>query len=477
MRLARILVGSLVPLVVASFASAGVSSASTTVGQTNTAGGAICPGGPFVDIQRATGPAPGYAAPTAGVITQWTAVGNGSSTGHVKFKVYRPPSSPISQTYTVVGEGATESIPTTASTQPFPVRIPVKTGDVLGLLTVDGNPPCLFGTGSSSDVVNDEHPGTDDPPGGTTTTTSGGLGNERVNVSAILEPDTDSDAFGDESQDACPGLPGSVAGCPRADLALTASAAHGSESDLVTYTLVAANNGPDAVPDAAVSDTLPVGGTLLSATGPCSGSGRSVNCSVGALGLGGTSTVTITARLKAGNNQVDTATIASAALTQAASRASGAGDPNSANNAAGATTSVSSPSVSSVKAVPSLFRVGSLLPRISRRRPPVGTTISFTLSEPARTALTFAQPKTGRRVRGRCRSLTRANRRKPRCTIANVRGALTLTGHAGTNRVRFQGRLSRTKRLKPGAYTLTVTAADSAGNASRPRSIHFTIVR
>jgi hypothetical protein len=107
----------------------------------------------------------------------------------------------------------------------------------------------------------------------------------------------------------------------------------------------------------------------------------------------------------------------------------------------------------------------------------VGTTISFRLSEPARTTLTFAQPKTGRKVGRRCVRLTRGNRRKPKCTIPNVRGVLTVDAHAGTNKVRFQGRLSRSKKLKPGRYTLTITATDSAGNRSNARATTFTIVR
>jgi len=72
---------------------------------------------------------------------------------------------------------------------------------------------------------------------------------------------------------------------------------------------------------------------------------------------------------------------------------------------------------------------------------------------------------------------TRRNRRKPRCTIPNIRGTLAFSGHAGTNRVRFQGRLSRSKKLKPGLYTLTIAATDAAGNRSNARSASFTITR
>ena len=132
--------------------------------------------------------------------------------------------------------------------------------------------------------------------------------------------------------------------------------------------------------------------------------------------------------------------------------------------------------LNSVTATPRTFRLGSALPSASLA-PPVGTTISFKLSAAARATLTFSQPKRGRRVRGRCRSLTSANRRNPRCTIPNVRGRLSLAARAGTNRVRFQGRLSRSRRLAPGRYTLTVRATDAAGNRSAAKSTTFTIVR
>ncbi|MFL5335324.1 MAG: DUF11 domain-containing protein, partial [Geminicoccaceae bacterium] len=216
--------------------------------------------------------------------------------------------------------------------------------------------------------------------------------------------------------------------------------------------------------------------TSTSPGGPCSASSRAVTCAVGALASGASQTLTITARLKAGNNQTSTATISSPALTQAATKAAGTGDPNPANNTATATVNVASPAVSHAKVSPSTFLLGSLLLKFTRK-PPVGTRISFKLSEPARATLTFAQPQTGRKIGKHCRTLTRANRRKPKCTIANVRGTLTFNAHVGTNKVRFQGRLSRTRKLKPGRYSLTITATDSAGNRSRPKSTRFTILR
>jgi hypothetical protein len=43
--------------------------------------------------------------------------------------------------------------------------------------------------------------------------------------------------------------------------------------------------------------------------------------------------------------------------------------------------------------------------------------------------------------------------------------------------VRFQGRLTRRKRLTPGTYTLTITATVAAGVASPPKTLRFTIVK
>ena len=54
-------------------------------------------------------------------------------------------------------------------------------------------------------------------------------------------------------------------------------------------------------------------------------------------------------------------------------------------------------------------------------------------------------------------------------------GTLSFTGH-GAMKVAFQGRISRSKKLKPGRYTLVVTATNSAGRRSPPQALSFTIV-
>jgi CSLREA domain-containing protein len=117
-------------------------------------------------------------------------------------------------------------------------------------------------------------------------------------------------------------------------------------------------------------------------------------------------------------------------------------------------------------------------PRISRRaKLPIGTTFAFTLNETARVSFLFTQRVSGRRVAGRCVRPTRRNGHRPRCGLSVTRGTLTFTGHAGRNKVRFQGIISSASKLKPGVYTLVITAVDAAGQRSAAKTLIFTIVR
>jgi 6-phosphogluconolactonase (cycloisomerase 2 family) len=77
-----------------------------------------------------------------------------------------------------------------------------------------------------------------------------------------------------------------------------------------------------------------------------------------------------------------------------------------------------------------------------------GTTFSFTLSGAAQVSFTFTQH----------------NHKRPL-------GRLTLAGHAGRNRLAFNGRINRHTKLKPGTYTITITASGST------RRLTFTILK
>jgi uncharacterized delta-60 repeat protein len=123
------------------------------------------------------------------------------------------------------------------------------------------------------------------------------------------------------------------------------------------------------------------------------------------------------------------------------------------------------------------WREGTDPSRVSRkRRPPVGTKFVFTLNESAQVVLSFAQKRSGRRVVRECVAPSQHNRRRPRCSRVLNAGTLAVAGHAGTNTVRFAGRTSRSHRLGPGAYTVTITATDSAGRRA-VAELTFTVVK
>ena len=136
------------------------------------------------------------------------------------------------------------------------------------------------------------------------------------------------------------------------------------------------------------------------------------------------------------------------------------------------------PAVSSVGQSHKRWRVGNRLASFARPllKPPVGTTFRFTLNQTARISFDFTQPVTGRMVRRKCVAANTKKWRGGTCTRVVDAGSLSFTGHAGTNKVFFDGLLSRHKRLRPGSYTLIIIATN-AGLASRPQRLSFTIVR
>ena len=142
------------------------------------------------------------------------------------------------------------------------------------------------------------------------------------------------------------------------------------------------------------------------------------------------------------------------------------------------TTATTPPVITSAKESHTTWRLGSHLATISRqRRPPTGTTFMITLNEPAQVTLPFTQLTKGRRVHGKCAAQTKANRSKPSCQREVLQGTLRFTGHAGVNRVNFQGRLSRTKKLPLGQYLVEIIATNSSRETSNTVPLGFTIVK
>jgi hypothetical protein len=133
------------------------------------------------------------------------------------------------------------------------------------------------------------------------------------------------------------------------------------------------------------------------------------------------------------------------------------------------------PTISRVSEKAKTWREGNALAHISaNRQPPLGTTFSFSLNEPASVTLAFTQPADGRKVGKTCVAQTSKNKSKHPCTRTVVAGTLTFSARTGPNRVSFQGLISRKKKLELGSYTLVLTATAS-GEHSTPRRLKFTI--
>jgi hypothetical protein len=155
---------------------------------------------------------------------------------------------------------------------------------------------------------------------------------------------------------------------------------------------------------------------------------------------------------------------------------------------------VTSPAVAQITAVPvaisdakqshGRWREGDALAQISRRSRhgrgvPVGTQFTLALNESANVTLTFDHRGRGFEIGGRCvtsgAELRGADTYAESCT-SSLKALLLFKGHQGTNRVSFQGRLSKSIRLRPGRYTVTFNASEPTGAPSQAGPLSFTIV-
>lgn len=145
-------------------------------------------------LTREGSPLP-LAMPAAGVITSWKlSLGTVAGLHEQRLRIYRETKVTPYELTTVI-ESATPSV--LAGVNTFPVRLPVKVGDLLGLY---GPVETYF---CDKENINTAAKFAGPAPVGTTNTFSleKGVG---MPVTATLEPDVDGDGFGDETQDGCP---------------------------------------------------------------------------------------------------------------------------------------------------------------------------------------------------------------------------------------------------------------------------------
>lgn len=224
-----------------------------------------------------------------GVVTSFHSAYAGYPATQVRYFVARPTGAP--NTFQVVGgaDGTVDGGGTVTSA----TRIPVQTGDVLGVTkALGGNFNCTAAVSGASGVVGLLTQLLDESAN---LVPSLSLPNARVNVRATIEEDDDGDGYGDDTQDACLGSPDHVGPCAidlRTSATLVGDAPRAGGTATVVFTVHSAGTAA-----AGAKLELSTGSTLLAAIGDgCSGT----TCSLGTLANGVTRRVVAVVRVGAG---------------------------------------------------------------------------------------------------------------------------------------------------------------------------------
>jgi hypothetical protein len=174
-------------------ATAAQAQAATQIGETfpPTGPGGGCSGG-FTRLQGVS-PNNHYAAPFNGVITAWSYHAP-SAPPQLRLKVARPAGGTV---YTIVGQSALQTPLASQLNTYGGLRIPVQAGDLIGVYLAETG---FCGAGDQAGYT--EHIRSDDSQPGFMGSFDLDLPNSnKLDVSALLEPDCDGDGLGDETQD------------------------------------------------------------------------------------------------------------------------------------------------------------------------------------------------------------------------------------------------------------------------------------
>jgi hypothetical protein len=430
--------------------------------------------------------------PADGVITAWRIHGhaNGGSDGTLALRVLRPAPDGISftgvATSGAVAAGDTDGSPAHA------VSIPVRAGDQIGVDTTAN--ALVFATGASGADTGIWSGGLAD---GATMAPSGTDQNERLMLNAVeslpaavssVSPSSGSTVGGEavtirgSDLDGATGVSfgatpaGSFTASPTqitatapphaqgtVDVRVTSPGGTSPTTDADLYSYVAPGVSAPSIAIASPAD----GGTYLR--------GHLVAVSYSCTAPKGT-TVTSCAGPVANGAPIDDSTLGSHRFTVIAQDSDGGSATMTATYTVASV--LLNPKLSTASETNRTWREGNALPQVSaKRKPPVGTTFSFGLNEPASVTLSFTHRAPGRKAHHKCVVQTRTNRHAARCTRVILAGHLIINGHPGTNKIRFAGRISHTNKLKPGRYTLTITATGPQHVRSAPRSLNFTIIK
>jgi hypothetical protein len=157
---------------------------------------------------------------------------------------------------------------------------------------------------------------------------------------------------------------------------------------------------------------------------------------------------------------------------------SGAGDAG-AGAGASATLTLAGPRVAPVR-----FRRGrrpatiaTATPKAKAKAMPAATTISFVLSRAATANLVFEASQPGVLLGRKCSAISKSHRKGRSCTrYVKVPHGVSLSVHAGTDRITFDGVLDGGKRLAPGTYRISLVATASGSRTDAPQHPTFTLL-
>jgi len=432
-------------VVLALAASAQATPTSTTLGELATNTHASCEENHvYLQVSSVTG-GPSYTVPEpGGIITSWSEAPLGGGAGTERLVIAAPAST--TGQYTVLALSPEEDV----SGGTFAIHVPVQAGDILGLEPTTKGVYCTFPdglpSGTSGDLI-EVIPGDfgqgevlaprDGKPGSEVEK----RGEERLNLTATLQPDADHDGYGDSTEDSCPTDPSTHAACPVPTITGTAQ---------VGQTLSA---NPQGAPENPAYAWL-----------RCMAGGSDCYAIPGATAL----TYTVTS-VDLGHTLRFRKTATNAQDTQVTESAPTALVPFIA-------TAAVAPRLSGLSQSASRWREGNAQAHYSRSaKRPTGTTFSFAVNIPTTIELNFTQRVSGRRSAGKCVTQTKHNEHNRACARTVSAGTLIAPAHLGVNKIAFQGRLSASTKLAPGRYTVIFTAGPAVLK-SASKSLSFTIL-
>ena len=408
---------------------AAASHAATTVGSdlTKAATASVCTSG--VACTYFTGDAmtaaPVAAAPSSGVIVRWR-VKSGSSAVGTRLRTLRAVGGG-----NYVGVGASDPVNLQAGITTLPARIPITAGEVIGLDNSTGAK--LF----ASPVPTAAYFFT--PPLAAFAHTPSKQTSRELLVNADIEADADNDGYGDETQDLCPGDASRQTTClSNLSISVRPEPAPLTVGRELSFTVKVSNAGPSAAQNVGLTLSVPFSATPLqvrAGRGACAGS-YTVSCSLGAIDRDDSGTVVFTVRPEVPGTLLMTAATSTST------------DQTSTDDDA---------FTSDVTVLQPTLRLLDLRLSTPVFRARGRTAIKWYMTDAADVSVKVEQ-------------ISRRGRHLPR-------GTFRVKGRPGSNAVLFKGRVPRHRRLKPGNYRFTVSAAAADGRVATPGRLSFSVLR